>query len=58
MANELFEIQTKTCINNALHTIDVLLDDETEHKADIAGQVQLIRELVRLKPSRWVHGSN
>lgn len=52
MAYELFEIQTKTCITNALQTIDVLLDQDGQ-KEDIQGQVQLIRELVNLRPLPW-----
>ena len=50
MANELFEIQTKTCINNSLQTIDLLLDqDPTQGRNGmIHEQVRLIRELVGL----------
>jgi hypothetical protein len=50
VANELFEIQTKTCINNSLQTIDLLLDqDPTQARDDmIHEQVRLIRELVGL----------
>jgi hypothetical protein len=50
MANELFEIQTKTCINNSLQTIDLLLDQDPTQGRDgmIHEQVRLIRELVGL----------
>ena len=49
MAHELFEIQTKTRINNSLHVIDILLDqDPRGHDSLIHEQVQLIRELVGL----------
>jgi hypothetical protein len=50
VANELFEIQTKTCINNSLQTIDILLSQEPTRDRDgmIHEQVRLIRELVGL----------
>jgi hypothetical protein len=50
VANELFEIQTKTCINNSLQTIDLLLDQDPTQGRDgmIHQQVRLIRELVGL----------
>jgi hypothetical protein len=51
VAHELFEIQTKTCINNSLHVIDFLLDhNPTPEGRDslIHEQVRLIRELVGL----------
>jgi hypothetical protein len=50
VANELFEIQTKTCINNSLQTIDTLLSQDPTRDRDcmIYEQVRLIRELVGL----------
>jgi hypothetical protein len=50
VAYELFEIQTKTCINNSLHLIDILLDQDPSRGRDstIHEQIRLIRELVEL----------
>jgi hypothetical protein len=50
VAYELFEIQTKTCINNSLHLIDILLDQDPTRGRDstIHDQIRLIRELVGL----------
>ena len=58
MANELFEIQTKTCINNSLQVIDILLNQDPTQGRDcmIHEQVRLIRELVGL--TRYVRPPN
>ena len=50
MAYELFAIQTKTCINNSLHLIDILLDQDPSRGRDstIHEQIRLTRELVEL----------
>jgi hypothetical protein len=50
VAYELFEIQTKTCINNSLHLIDILLDQDPSRGRDstIHEQIRVIRELVQL----------
>ena len=58
MAHELFEIQTKTCINNSLQVIDILLAEDPTRGRDsmIHEQVCLIRELVGL--TRYVRPPN
>ena len=58
MAHELFEIQTKTSVNNSLQVIDLLLDQDPTRGRDCAihEQVRLIRELVGLM--RYVRPPN
>ena len=50
VAHELFEIRTKTSINDSLHLIDILLDQDPTRGRDstIHEHIHLIRELVGL----------
>jgi hypothetical protein len=58
VAHELFEIQTKTNINNSLQVIDILLDQEPTQGRDsmIHEQIRLIREFVGL--TRYIRPPN